>query len=94
MCGIQEMTIHTAHWRIQSLSQQLFATPAVHVPPGVSDTLRMKTAALIAVFASLATGVANATPEILVTALHGMQWQVRYDLAAPATESAVRALSR
>jgi hypothetical protein len=45
----------------------------------------MKLSSLFAVLASLAASVAHATPEILVTALHGMQWQVRYDLTEPVT---------
>lgn len=45
----------------------------------------MKPCSVFAVLASLAAGVAHATPEILVTALHGMQWQVRYDLTEPVT---------
>ena len=45
----------------------------------------MKLRTAVAVLALLAAGVAHATPEILVTALHGMQWQVRYDFAEPVT---------
>lgn len=45
----------------------------------------MKPCSVFAVLASLAAGVTHATPEILVTALHGMQWQARYDLTEPVT---------
>jgi hypothetical protein len=45
----------------------------------------MKPCPVFAVLASLAAGVTHATPEILVTALHGMQWQVRYDFTEPVT---------
>ena len=45
----------------------------------------MKLRTAFTVLAFLTAGVAHATPEILVTALHGMQWQVRYDFAEPVT---------
>ena len=37
----------------------------------------------IACLVSSAAQAGSATPEILVTALQGMQWQVRYDFAQP-----------
>ena len=46
----------------------------------------MKVANLFLTIACLISGVVHAaspTPEILVTALRGMQWQVRYDFAQP-----------
>ena len=46
----------------------------------------MKVRSLLVVLAGLSAGVAHATPEILVTALHGMQWQVRYDVTEPVTK--------
>jgi hypothetical protein len=49
------------------------------------DTVSMKPCSLFAVLAGLAASAAHATPEILVTALHGMQWQVRYDMTEPVT---------
>jgi hypothetical protein len=52
---------------------------------GWQYTAHMKLRTAIAVLAILAAGVAHATPEILVTALHGMQWQVRYDFAEAVT---------
>lgn len=50
------------------------------------DGSSMKIAYFFVAIAFIASGVAQAgspTPEILVTALRGMQWQVRYDFAQP-----------
>jgi hypothetical protein len=46
----------------------------------------MKLANFLPAITCLVSGVVQAgspTPEILVTALRGMQWQVRYDFAQP-----------
>ena len=46
----------------------------------------MKLAYFFLAIAGIASGAVQAgspTPEILVTALRGMQWQVRYDFAQP-----------
>jgi hypothetical protein len=44
----------------------------------------------IAFIASGAAHAASSTPEILVTALRGMQWQVRYDFAQPVDKLAFK----
>ena len=46
---------------------------------------RMKVHSLLAMLAGLSASGAPSTAEILVTALHGMQWQVRYDVPEPVT---------